>query len=197
VAYTNGQTGLASGSAFARAHQEPALGVYGLVGPTPPQVALHGPCGAFPVVDKWHVAIMLTYPWWSLEGSCLQAGRIGDSLKKEVLVVTPQWGGFEFNASQAIQLNTRTFYRERCCQDVAHIQVRVNRVCLVWSGVSIVHTKRSGALLSAHFACALLVHFVNFATCALPKCASRAQNPTFVPYLGTLFSALESYLSLL
>jgi hypothetical protein len=40
-------------------------------------------------------------------------------------------------------------------------------------------------------------HFVNFATCTLPKCASRAQNPTFAPYLRTSFSALESYSSFL
>ncbi len=42
---------------------------------------------------------------------------------------------------------------------------------------------------SAH----LKTHQTNFATCALPKCASRVQNPTFAPYLHTLFSALESY----
>jgi hypothetical protein len=63
-----------------------------------------------------------------------------------------------------------------------------------------VRTKLSGVLLSVHLACALTcalckasAHFVDFATCALPKCASRAQNPTFAPYLCTLFSALESY----
>jgi hypothetical protein len=70
----------------------------------------------------------------------------------------------------------------------------------VWSGVSKVSTKQSGV---AHLACALLrptcalckpsVHFVDFATCALPKCTSRVENPTFAPYLHTLFSALESY----
>ncbi len=81
---------------------------------------------------------------------------------------------------------------------------------LVWSGASVVRTKRSGALLSVHLACALLAHFASkirslqakcalkstpdqFATCALPNCASRAQNPTFVPYLCTLLSVLESY----
>ena len=72
-----------------------------------------------------------------------------------------------------------------------------NRVCLVQSGASVVHTKRSGALLSVHLAFALLAHFVNFATCALPKCASRMQNPTFAPYLHTSFSVFKSYLSLL
>jgi hypothetical protein len=44
-----------------------------------------------------------------------------------------------------------------------------NRVCLVWSGTSVLCTKRSGPLLSAHLACTLLAHFVDFATCALPK----------------------------
>ncbi len=98
----------------------------------------------------------------------------------------------------------------------------VIRVCLVRSGASLVRTKRSGALLKCALGCTLLAHFANkvwslqakcalkigvcrpsahfkapqtdFATCALPKCASRAQNPTFAPYLCTLFSALESYL---
>ena len=102
---------------------------------------------------------------------------------------------------------------------------RQNRVCLVRSGASVVRTKQSGALLKCALGCALLAHFASkvrslqakcalkigvrrpsahlkapqtdFATCALPKCASRAQNPTFAPYLHTLFSALESYLSFL
>ncbi len=95
------------------------------------------------------------------------------------------------------------------------------RVCLVRSGATIVRTKRLGALLKcalgfpplAHFAskvqslqakCALKIgvrrpsaHLkvpqTDFATCTLPKCTSRAQNPKFAPYLCTLFSALESY----
>ncbi len=86
-------------------------------------------------------------------------------------------------------------------------------------------TKRSGALLKCTLGCALLAHFTSkvwslqakcalkigvrrpsahlkapqsdFVTCALPKCASRAQNPTFAPYLRTSFSALESYSSFL
>ncbi len=88
-------------------------------------------------------------------------------------------------------------------------------MCLVRFGASVVHTKRSGALLSAHLACALLAHFAsevrssqakcahlkahltNFAACTLPKCTIRAQNPTFAPYLHTSFSALESYSSFL
>jgi hypothetical protein len=98
-------------------------------------------------------------------------------------------------------------------------------VGLVRSGASVVHTKRSGTLLKCALGCALLVHFASkvrssqakcsfkigvrrpsahlkapqtdFATCPLPKCASRAQNPTFAPYLHTSFSALESYSSFL
>ncbi len=78
-------------------------------------------------------------------------------------------------------------------------------------------TKLSGALLKCAVGCALLAHFASevrssqakcalkigvrrpsahlrapqtdFATCALPKCASRAQNPTFSPYLRTSFSS--------
>jgi hypothetical protein len=37
----------------------------------------------------------------------------------------------------------------------------VSRVGLVRSGVSKVRTKRSGVLLSAHLACALLAHFAS------------------------------------
>jgi hypothetical protein len=98
-------------------------------------------------------------------------------------------------------------------------------VGLVRSGASVVSTKRSGVLLKCALGCALLAHFASkvwssqakctlkigvcrpsahlkapqtdFATCALPKCASRVQNPTFAPYLCTSFSALESYSSLL
>jgi hypothetical protein len=101
----------------------------------------------------------------------------------------------------------------------------VTRVGLVRSGASVVRTKWSGALLKCALGCALLAHFAievqslqakcalkigvrrpsvhlkapqtDFATCALPKRASRAQNPTFVPYLRTLFSALKSYSSFL
>ncbi len=99
------------------------------------------------------------------------------------------------------------------------------RVGLVQSGASVVRTKRSGVLLKCVLGCALLAHFASkvrssqakcalkirvrrpsahlkapqtdFATWALPKCASRAQNPTFAPYLRTSFSALESYSSFL
>ncbi len=96
-----------------------------------------------------------------------------------------------------------------------------NRVGLVQTGTSVVRTKRSWGLLKCALGCALLAHFASkvrslqakcapkigvcrpsahlkasqteFATCALPKCASRVQNLTFAPYLHTSFSALESY----
>ncbi len=43
-----------------------------------------GPCGSFPAINDRRVAMMLTWPWWSMEGSLL-AGipRIGHSLKKK------------------------------------------------------------------------------------------------------------------
>jgi hypothetical protein len=68
--YANYQTRLPFCLVLVRPHQEIALGVYGLVGPPPQQVTLRGPLGAFPAVNNWHVAMMLTWPWWSLEGSC-------------------------------------------------------------------------------------------------------------------------------
>jgi hypothetical protein len=84
VAEADDQTGLASSSLLMWACQEIALGVYGTAVPTLPRVTLWDPCGAFPAVDDWHVAMMLTWPWWSLEGSLL-AGvhRIGHSPKKK------------------------------------------------------------------------------------------------------------------
>ncbi len=63
AAKADSQTGLASGSLPTWAHQEIALGVYGTAVSTPPQVALWGPCGAFPAVNDWHAAMMLTWPW--------------------------------------------------------------------------------------------------------------------------------------
>jgi hypothetical protein len=86
VAEADDQTGLASGSLLMRARQEITLGVYGTAVPTPPQVALRGPCGSFSAVDDWLVTMMLTWPWWSQEGSLL-AGvrRIGHSPKKRFL----------------------------------------------------------------------------------------------------------------
>ncbi len=85
MAKADDQTGLASGSLLTWARQEIALGIYGTTVPTPPQVKLQaGPCGAFPAVDDWHVAMPLTWPWWSQEGSLLAgACRIGHSLTKK------------------------------------------------------------------------------------------------------------------
>jgi hypothetical protein len=84
VAKANNQTGLASGSLLMQVRQENALGLYGTAAPTLPQVTLWGPCGAFPAVNDWHAAMMLTWAWWSLECSLL-AGvcRIGHSPKKK------------------------------------------------------------------------------------------------------------------
>ncbi len=92
MAKANDQTGLASGSSPTRARQEITLGVYGTAVPTPPRVALWGPCGSFIAVDDWCAAMMLTWPWWSLEGLLMGARRIGHSPKKEVpvFVVTPK-----------------------------------------------------------------------------------------------------------
>ncbi len=93
MAKADNQTGLASGSLLMRARQEITLGVFGTAVPTLPRVTLWGPCGAFPAVNDWRAAMMLTWPWWSLEGSLLVGvHRIGHSPKKEVLVfvVTPQ-----------------------------------------------------------------------------------------------------------
>ncbi len=91
----------------------------------------------------------------------------------------------------------------------------ITRVGLVRSGASVVRTKRSGALLKCALGCALLAHFArevwnsqakcalkigvrrpsahlktpqtDFATCALPKCASGAQNRTFAPTCALCF----------
>jgi hypothetical protein len=93
VAKAGNQTGLASGSLLMQEHQEIALRVYGTAAPTLLGVALWGPCGAFSAVNDWCVGMMLTWPWWSLEGSLLTGvHRIDPSSKKEVLVfvVTPQ-----------------------------------------------------------------------------------------------------------
>ncbi len=66
--YANEQPGVPSGLALARAHQEIALEGYRLVGPTLVQVALWGPCGAFPAIIEQRVVMALTWPWWPLEG---------------------------------------------------------------------------------------------------------------------------------
>ncbi len=85
VAKADNQTGIASGSALTWAHQEIALGVYGLAGPTLPRVAFWSPCEAFPAMDEGCVAMALTWPWWSLEGLFL-AGRVelATHLKKKL-----------------------------------------------------------------------------------------------------------------
>jgi hypothetical protein len=73
----------------------------------------------------------------------------------------------------------------------------MDNIYAVINSVNEVRTMQSGVLLGAHLACAplahfckLSVHFVNFATCTLPKCASEMQNPTFAPFLRTLFLRL-------
>ncbi len=53
VAKANDQTELAFGSLLMRARQKITLGVYSTAAPTPPQVALWGPCGAFPAINDW------------------------------------------------------------------------------------------------------------------------------------------------
>jgi hypothetical protein len=84
VAKADNQTGLVSGSSLTQARQGIALGVYGTAVPTPLQVKLRGPCGAFPTVNDRHAAMMLTWPWWSLDGSLLVGVRkIGHSPKKK------------------------------------------------------------------------------------------------------------------
>ncbi len=92
MAKADDQTGLTSGSLPTRARQEIALGVYGTAVPTPPRVATWGPRGSFITVDDWRAAMMLTWPWWSLEGLLTGARRIGHSPKKEdlVFVATPK-----------------------------------------------------------------------------------------------------------
>jgi hypothetical protein len=86
VAKANNQTGIASSSLPTRARQEIALGVHGTEVPTPLRVALWGPHGSFTTVDDWHAAMMLTWPWWSLEGLIAGAHRIGHSPKEEVII---------------------------------------------------------------------------------------------------------------
>ncbi len=83
MAEADDQTGLASGSSPMRARQEIALGVYGTAVPTLPQVALWGPRESFIVVNDWRAAMMLTWPWWSLEGLLAGARRIDHSPKKK------------------------------------------------------------------------------------------------------------------
>jgi hypothetical protein len=92
VAKADDQTGLASSSLLTQACQEIALGVHSTAVPTPPRVALWGPRGSFTAVNDWRAAMMLTWPWWSLEGLLVGACIIGHSPKEKVLVfvVTPK-----------------------------------------------------------------------------------------------------------
>ncbi len=58
-----------------------------------------------------------------------------------------------------------------------------NRVFLARAGADIVRIEGFLAISKCTFACAILAHFAVFATYALPKVASRAQNRCFAPYL--------------
>ncbi len=85
MAKADDQTGLASGLLLMWARQEITLGVYGRAVPTPLRVALWGPYGAFPAINDWCVAMMLTWSWWSL-GGLLLAGQVelATHLKKKL-----------------------------------------------------------------------------------------------------------------
>ncbi len=87
IAKDDNQTGLASPSSPPWACKEIALGLFSTVVPTLLRVALQGSFGAFPAIDEWCVAMMLTWPWWSLEGSCLRVHVELATLQKEALVL--------------------------------------------------------------------------------------------------------------
>ena len=86
----NDQTGLPLGAALARVHQGLACGAYRLASPTPPRVALRGPWGSIIAVDDRRAAVTLTWPWWSLEGSCDRAQFTTALSSVGIFVVTPQ-----------------------------------------------------------------------------------------------------------
>ncbi len=86
----NDQTGLPLGAALARAHQGLARGVYVLVSPTPPRVVLWGPWGSIISIYDWCAVMMLTRPWWSLEGSCNRVQFTTALSSWRGFVVTPQ-----------------------------------------------------------------------------------------------------------
>ena len=69
IGNVDNQTGLRLGAALARAHQGLARRAYGLVSPTMLQVAPRGTWGSNIAIDDRRVAVTLTWPWWSLEGS--------------------------------------------------------------------------------------------------------------------------------
>jgi hypothetical protein len=100
VANVDNQTGLASGSALMRAHQEIALGLCGLTGPTLLQVALWGSWGVFSAVNEQCVVMTLTWTWLSLEGSIL-AGRI------ELATHLKKSSRFQSNSSVGGGLNSK------------------------------------------------------------------------------------------
>ena len=64
---------------------------------------------------------------------------------------------------------------------------------LARAGTDVVRIEGFLVIFKCAFAHTLLVHFAVFATCALPKVASRAQNRCFAPYLRHSVSELESY----
>ncbi len=64
---------------------------------------------------------------------------------------------------------------------------------LAKASADVVRIKGFLAISKCTFARALLAHFAVFATCVLPKVASRAQNRCFAPYLQPSVYALESY----
>jgi hypothetical protein len=90
IGNVNDQTRLPLGAALARAHQGLAHGVFGLASPTPPRVALWGPWGSNIAVNDRRVAVTLTWPWWSLEGSRNRAQFTTALSSCRVFVVTPQ-----------------------------------------------------------------------------------------------------------
>ena len=69
----------------------------------------------------------------------------------------------------------------------------VIRVFLARAGADVVRIKGFLAISKCAFARALLAHFADFVTCALPKVASRVQNRCFASYLRPSVSALESF----
>ncbi len=86
----NDQTGLPLGAALARVHQGLAHGVYGLASQTPLRVTLRGPWGSNIAINDWRAAVMLTWPWWSLKGSCDRARFTTTLSSVGIFVVTPQ-----------------------------------------------------------------------------------------------------------
>ncbi len=57
MAWADAQYGHPFGAALVRAHQGIALGVYELIGSTPPLLALRGSLGELIADNDWHVAL--------------------------------------------------------------------------------------------------------------------------------------------